>query len=299
MGGDSPAVAEWTGDGTPVVLVTGAASGIGAATARACADRGWTVYATDVDTSFPADVRERCRCRELDVTDSEACQRVVDDVLAAEGRIDGLVNNAGYAEVATVGDVDLDAQRRQFDVLVGGVVALCQAVLPAMRDAGRGRIVTVSSVLALSTYPGLGVYSAGKAAVERLTDALRMELADSGVDAVLVEPAWVDTDFAATALDGLDDTDRRGIDERTYDTLADGWMLTGGPAAASPAAVAEAVHTALATERPRARYPVGRFARFVRWAHVLPAALQDPIRRVLGRASVVAERVRRYLGRLR
>ena len=290
--------ARWTGDGTPVVLVTGAASGIGAATARACADRGWTVYATDIDTDFPATVRDRCHCVEMDVTDDDRCHAVVDDILADEGRIDALVNNAGYALLGAVEDVDREAQRQQFDVLVGGTTTLCQAVLPAMREAGRGRIVNISSVLAFSTYPGLGVYSAGKAAVERLTDALRMELHGSGIDAVLVEPAWVDTDFAETALANLDD-DRRGTHERTYDTLADGWMLTGGPAAASPDSVAETIATALTAERPPARYPVGKFARFVRWTHILPAPIQDPIRRVLGRASIRARRATDFLGRLR
>ena len=116
---------------------------------------------------------------------------------------------------------------------------------------------------------------------------------------MLVEPAWVDTDFAETALSNLDDADRRGTHERTYDTLADGWMLTGGPAAASPDAVAETIVAALTTDSPRARYPVGKFARFVRWTHILPATVQDPIRRVLGRASVVARQVTDVVGRFR
>jgi NAD(P)-dependent dehydrogenase (short-subunit alcohol dehydrogenase family) len=286
-------------EGRPVVLITGAASGIGAATARVCADRGWTVYATDIETSFPDALERRCRCRALDVTDAEQCRVVVDEIVASEGRIDALVNNAGYAVLGTVEDVDSDAWRHQFDVLVGGVATLCQAVLPSMREAGSGRIVNVSSVLGLSAYPGLGVYAAGKAAVERLTDALRMELHGSGIDAVLVEPAWVDTEFAETARQTLDSDDRHGTHAATYDTLSSGWMLTGGPAATSPETVAETVMTALTDPSPRARYPVGTFARFVRWTHVLPARVQDPVRRVLGRASVFTRRVAEALGRYR
>ena len=272
-----------------VVLITGAASGIGAAVAKVCADRGWRVYATDV-APFPDGVTARCHCRELDVTDAEQCQAVVDEILADAGRVDGLVNNAGYAALGAVEDVARDDRRRQFDVLIHGVATLCQAVLPSMRAAGSGRIVNVSSVLAHSSYPGMGAYCAGKAALEAMTDSLRMELHGTGVGVALVEPAWVDTDFAATARDRLPEsrTDAYGT---TYRTIEDGWMLDGGPFATDPETVAQRVVTALTTPTPKARYPVGAFAHFVRWAHVLPARVQDPIRRVLGRASVTARKV--------
>jgi NAD(P)-dependent dehydrogenase (short-subunit alcohol dehydrogenase family) len=282
-------------DGDRVVMLTGAASGIGAAVARACADRGWRVYATDIEP-FPADVAERCRTLELDVTDAEQCERVVETVVAEAGRVDALVNNAGYAELGPIEDVDPDAERRQFDVLVGGVTALCRAVIPHMREAGRGRIVNVSSVLAHSAYPGMGTYCAGKAALEATTDALRMELHGTGIEVSLVEPAWVDTDFAATGRERLPD-DRTDTYEGTYAALEDGWTLDGGPFAIDPETVAQRVVTALTKPSPKARYPVGTFAYFVRWAHVLPARFQDPIRRVLGRASVTARKMSRFLRR--
>jgi NAD(P)-dependent dehydrogenase (short-subunit alcohol dehydrogenase family) len=267
-----------------VVLITGAASGIGAAVARACADRGWQVYATDI-TAFPEDVATRCHCRELDVTDDKQCRAVVDDIIAETGRIDALVNNAGYAALGPVEDIDADEQRRQFDVLVHGVTTLCRTVLPSMRAAGSGRIVNVSSVLGHAAYPGMGAYCAGKAALEATTDALRMELHGTGISVSLVEPAWVATDFAATAREGLPD-DRTATYEGTYAALEDGWVLDGGPVATDPERVAAAVVSALAETDPKARYPVGVFAHFVRWAGFLPAVIQDPVRRVLGRASI-------------
>lgn len=287
LDGESPA-------GDPVVLITGAASGIGAATARACADRGWRVYATDVDLSFPADVAGQCRCRQLDVTDGEQRDALVDDILAEAGRIDALVNNAGYAELGPIEDLNPEAERRQFEVLVHGVSGLCRAVLPTMRAAERGRIVNVSSVLGLSSYPGLGAYCAGKAALEALTDSLRMEVHGTGVDAILVEPAWVDTGFAESAREQLDreQTPDYGA---TYAALVDGWMLDGGPFATDPETVAETIVGALTHPSPRARYPVGTFARFVRWTHVLPAAVQDPVRRVMGRASVAARKATEFV----
>ena len=272
-----------------VVLITGAASGIGAAVAQACADRGWRVYATDI-APFPEDVAKRCRTLELDVTDAEQCRTVVNDVLAEAGHIDALVNNAGYAALGPVEDISPAEQRRQFDVLVHGVTTLCRAVLPHMREAGSGRIVNVSSVLAHSAYPGMGAYCAGKAALEAMTDALRMELHRTGVEVALVEPAWVDTEFASTGRERLP-TDRSDTYEGTYSTLDDGWALDGGPFATDPETVAKRVVTALTAPSPNARYPVGAFTHFVRWAHILPARFQDPIRRVIGRASVTAGRM--------
>jgi NAD(P)-dependent dehydrogenase (short-subunit alcohol dehydrogenase family) len=142
----------------------------------------------------------------------------------------------------------------------------------------------------------MGTYCAGKAALGALTDALRMEVHDTGIAVALVEPAWVDTDFASTAREQLPD-ERTATYEGTYEMLDDGWVLDGGPLASDSETVAETVLTALTASAPKARYPVGRFARFVRWAHVLPARWQDPIRRVMGKASVTARRVCEVLGR--
>lgn len=282
----------------PVVLITGAGSGIGAATALAFAGRGWTVYATDVETPLPGEVTARCRTRELDVTDEEGCRAAVEDILAETGRIDLLVNNAGYAVPGAVEDVPVDDARRQFDVLVHGVQRLVRQVLPGMRARGSGRIVTVSSVLGQSSYPGLGTYCAGKAAVESLTDALRMELRDvPGVEVSLVEPAWVDTGFAAHATERLAERERTVAYARTYDALERGWVLDGGPLSASPESVADAVVEAATAPSPDPRYPVGAFATFVRWTHWLPASVQDPLRRAFGRASVTAHGLYDVFGR--
>ncbi|AUG46052.1 oxidoreductase [Haloarcula taiwanensis] len=273
-----------------VVLLTGAASGIGAATAQAFADDGWTVYATDIESAFPAAIRERCRCLELDVTDDEQIATVVDQISTETGRLDCLVNNAGYGVAGPVEDVASDDVREQFDVLVHGPHRLAQAVLPELREHG-GRIVTVSSVLGHTASPGLGAYSAGKAAIESLSDALRIEVAgEDDVHVSLVEPAWVETGFAEGALGSLTEADRTPTYDRTYDALEDGWVLTGGPLATTPEAVAATVLAAATDDPPKARYPVGAFATFVRWTHWLPARLQDPIHRGFGRVSAALGR---------
>ncbi|WP_123534877.1 SDR family oxidoreductase [Halosimplex salinum] len=279
------------GDGvSPVVLVTGAGGGIGSAIALAFARRGWRVYATDVVTPLPERVQERCETAELDVTDEEQCRAVVDRVVGEAGRLDCLVNNAGYAEAGPVEDVPVDAVRAEFEVLVHGPHALARAVLPHMRGRNRGRIVTVSSVLGLSFSPGLGAYAAGKAAVESLHDALRVELRGTGVDVALVEPAWVATDFGDAARRRLAGRERTPAYARTYAGLDDGWILDGNPLAAEPETVAGAVVRAATADDPKARYPVGRFARFVRWTHWLPAPVVDSIQAAYSRVTAAIGR---------
>ncbi len=281
-----------------VVLITGAGSGIGKATATMFADRGWVVYATDVEIPLPESVATSCRPLALDVTDAEQCRDVVDRIVAETGRLDCLVNNAGYAVPGAVEDVPVEETKREFDVLVYGVQRLVQLVMPVMRENGWGRIVTVSSVLGRAAYPGLGAYSAGKGAVESLTDALRMELRDvPGVDVSLVEAAWVDTEFAAEATETLADRDRTASYAPTYAALEDGWVLDGGPLATTPDAVAETIVHAATTSTPKARYSVGAPAQFVRWSQWLPASVLDPMRRLFGRASITARSLHAALTR--
>ena len=241
----------------PVVLITGAASGIGAAIAEAFADREWTVYATDIDSAFPPAVDAGCRCFECDVTDSEQTHAVVDRILDETGRVDVLVNNAGFAVPGPVEDVPVEYSRRQFDVMVHGTHGMTRAVLPAMRKEGAGRIVMLSSVLGVAPSTGLGTYGAAKAAVESLSDSLRMELRGTGVSVSLVEPAWVDSGFAEGAADRLPE-DRTSVYDEIYETITDGWVVDGGPLALAPERVADTVIEAATADSPAARYPVGR-----------------------------------------
>ncbi len=274
----------------PVVVITGAASGIGAATAEAFADEGWTVYATDIDPAFPPAVEAGCRCLDCDVTDSEEPQAVVDRVLDETGQIDVLVNNAGFAVPGPVEDVPIEASRQQFDVVVHGTHNMTQAVLPAMRDQGRGRIVMLSSVLGVAASTGLGTYGAAKAAVESLADSLRMELRGTGVSVSLVEPAWVDTDFSGSAADRLPD-DRTPAYSEIYETVESGWVVDGGPLAVPPERVAEVVIEASTADSPKTRYPVGRQSRFVLSGDRLPTSISDWSTRAFNRATITARRL--------
>ena len=274
----------------PVVLITGAASGIGAATARLCASRNWIVYATDTDTQFPPAVEADCRCHELDVTDAAQCKAVVDRILDETGRIDVLVNNAGFAVPGPIEDVSVADSRFQFDVVVHGSHRMTQTVLPAMRARGEGRILMLSSVLGVSPSPGLGSYGAAKAALESLTDSLRMELRGTGISVSLIEPAWVDTSFAERARDRLKNVqpagERAAAYSDTYAMVESGWALTGGPFALSPETVAETVVKAATDDDPKARYPVGTRSRLVMAGRLLPDRLREALTTTLLRGSV-------------
>jgi NAD(P)-dependent dehydrogenase (short-subunit alcohol dehydrogenase family) len=263
------------------VLVTGASSGIGRATARYFAEDGWTVYATSRDGS-DADVDD-CRTDDLDVTDGAAIDRVVDRIDTEAGGVDVLVNNAGYGQYGPVEDVPADAVHRQFDVNVYGPHRLARAVLPGMRDRGDGTLVNVSSVAGRVATPGRGVYSGSKFALEAMSDALRAEVEPFGADVVLVEPGPVETEFADRMDAQFEATERRPAYDWVYDALEDGTFLAQSPLATTPEAVARVIHDAASVDDPDPRYPVGRAARLLLAARFLPDRLRDTVYRVVRR----------------
>jgi NAD(P)-dependent dehydrogenase (short-subunit alcohol dehydrogenase family) len=280
-----------------VVLVTGAASGIGRAVARRFHAAGWRVYATDVDADGLAPLADRGMATlPLDVTDDDATRAAVDRIRDEAGRIDCLVNNAGVGTAGTVEDVPPDRARRTFEVNALGPHRVTRAVLPGMRERGEGRIVTVSSVLGRTVPPGLGVYAASKHAVEALTDALRREVGPLGVDVVAVQPAWVATAFADRARGAAPGPDAGADRTSDYDAVyaLDDQLdfLGGGPLAVSPARVARTVHRAATDADPRARYPVGLAARTLVATRWLPDAVVDGGFRLLARVASAVDRHR-------
>jgi NAD(P)-dependent dehydrogenase (short-subunit alcohol dehydrogenase family) len=258
-------------------LITGSSSGIGAATARYLAEDGWTVYATSRDTEDLTDLADLgCRTAELDVTSGEDIDRVVDRIVEEEGTVDALVNNAGFGQYGPVEDVPADHLHAQFDVNVYGPHRLTRAVLPPMRDAESGTIVNVSSVAGRVVTPGGGAYSASKFALEALSDALRTEVEDFGVDVVLVEPGPVESEFDDRVREELDNTEYRSEYEWVYDIVEDGSLVAGGaPIAVSPEDVAEVIHDAVSVADPKARYPVGRIGKYMLYSRFLPDGLRD------------------------
>lgn len=258
------------------VLVTGCSSGIGQCLASRLHERGYRVFATARD---PADLERLgtvgVESLPLDLRDSGSIRRAVDHVLARTGgRLHALVNNAGYGQPGAVEDLDRAALREQFEVNVFGTQELTNLVIPAMRRAGRGRVVHVSSILGRIAQPYKGAYCASKFALEALADAQRIELRGSGLFVCLVEPGPIQTRFSERALRAFrENVSGAGSLHAAYYGRMESKALEGGRLARfakSPDLVAERVLHALESDRPRERYLV-----------TLPARAFAVLRRVL------------------
>ncbi len=262
-----------------VVLVTGSSSGIGLATAREAARRGHRVYAS---ARRPEGLGELIGFPgatpiALDVAEPGAAAAAVRRILAAEGRLDALVSNAGYAQYGAVEDVSPDEWRRQFDVNFFGAIETIRAALPPMREARRGTIVVVSSVGGRVTIPFAAPYCSSKHALESLCDSLRVEVAPFGVRVAVVEPGPIDTRFDERALASV-----AGILHRPgpYSPLYGGAerAMKGDFQAGKlpPEAVARVIVDALEAARPKTRYRLTSMARvLIPLRPLLPDRLAD------------------------
>lgn len=247
---------------TKVALVTGASSGIGAATVRALAQANWTVYATARNLDrLAAFAAQGIGTLPLDVTNEASMRAAVEQIEATHGAIDLLVNNAGYGLNGPIEELAMDDIRQQFETNVFGLVRMSQLVLPAMRRKGAGRIINVGSVGGTFTTPGAGAYHASKWAVEALTDALRYEVQSFGVDVVLIQPTGVYTEFDKKIAQSMPDT---GADSpyaafKAHHIRVTSEMFTGRNVAGIVQAndVAAVIVRAASVSRPRTRYKVG------------------------------------------
>ena len=196
---------------TKTALVTGASSGIGEATARKLQSLGFTVYGaarrTDRLNSLAA---EGVRALAMDVTDDASMQAGIDRVIAETGRLDVLVNNAGYGSYGALEDVGIDEGRRQFEVNVFGAMRLAQLALPHMRTQGSGTIVNITSMGGKIYTPLGGWYHGTKFALEALSDCLRLEVKPFGIDVVIIEPGGIATEWGGIAADLVEETSGNG-----------------------------------------------------------------------------------------
>lgn len=262
-----------------VILITGASSGIGRAAARTLARKGHIVYGAARRLGrIEALVADGVRPVELDITDEGACRAAVGRVLAEQGRVDVLVNNAGYGSYGAVEDVALAEARRQFEVNVFGAAALVKAVAPGMRERRSGTIINVSSMGGRLVVSRMGAwYHATKYALEALSDALRVELADFGIRVVLIEPGAIRTQWGAIAADHLEESSKGGAYEaRAARTAAVMRRLYSSPVISAPHVVVRAMERAISASRPRTRYLIGFGAKpVVALQALLPARAFD------------------------
>lgn len=239
------------------ILITGASSGIGKAAARRFQAKGWNVIATmrspELETELPA--LDGALVTRLDVLDLASIATAVDAGLTRFGRIDALLNNAGYGAYGPLEATPLDKVRRQFDVNVLGVLATTQAVLPHMRHQRSGTIVNVSSIGGKITFPLGTLYHGTKFAVEGLSEALHYELLPLGIRVRIIEPGMVKTDFAGRSFDFNNDPAMA-----EYQPLVGAFMAALGPMAAQashPDRVAEVIFSAATDDSDRLRYEAG------------------------------------------
>lgn len=258
-----------------VAIVTGASSGIGAATARRLHARGYTVYAAARRLELMAPLAQAgVRPVHVDLTDDTSVSEFVSRVLAECGRVDVLVNNAGYGSLGALEDVPMAEARRQFDVNVFGLARLIQLVVPHMREQRSGRIINVSSIGGKVHVPLCIWYHATKFAVEGLSDALRLELAPFGIDVVVIEPGAINTEWHAVAAENLQAMSGHG--GYAGDAAALGRILSAAGFASRPEVIANTIVRAAQARRPRTRYAVGLGAKpviFARW--LLPDRVFD------------------------
>ncbi|WP_211827613.1 SDR family oxidoreductase [Kistimonas asteriae] len=187
------------------VLITGCSTGIGRALSISLCRHGFNVWATARNPESIADLKQSgIKTAVLDVTDSQQVDALVDNILATDGRIDMLINNAGYGAMGAIAETPIAEIERQFTTNTFAPVYLIQRVIPSMRKQGSGTLINIGSVSGILTSPFSGIYCASKAALHTLSEALRIELAPFGIDVITVQPGAIQSSFGKTATRELE-----------------------------------------------------------------------------------------------
>ncbi|MBG9791622.1 short-chain dehydrogenase [Paenibacillus dendritiformis] len=260
----------------PVALVTGASSGFGMLASVKLAEQGYRVIATMRGTSRPEalaalaaarGVESRLEVRRVDVTDAVSIEAAVAHALGTYGRIDLLVNNAGYAQGGYVEEVTMEQWRAQFETNVFGAIAAAKAVLPHMREQGRGTIINIGSISGRIAFPGYAPYAAAKFAIEGFSESLRLEMKPYGVHVTLIEPGSYPTNIWEKGFSSMAADDASPYRSRLETILR--FSRQSASSKADPWEVAHLIGRIAADKRPRFRYPIGSGARLLLAAKTL------------------------------
>ncbi len=239
-----------------IILITGCSTGIGRDLAQRLARANYTVVATARNPEMLRDLPVALQLP-LDVTDPNSIASAMQEVIERFGRIDVLVNNAGYAVRGAVEDIPVEQMQQMFDVNVYGVMRMIRAVVPYMRLQKAGRVITIGSLAGKLVLPVNGTYSATKFALEALSDALRLELAPFGIQVVLIEPGNIRSNFMATAQANSQeiltnpDSPYHALYQHYQRTMTN--MRKHNP---KPEVVSQVVQKAIESSKPKARYLV-------------------------------------------
>lgn len=239
-----------------VVMITGASSGIGKVTAEYLHGLGYIVYGTSRKGNTDLADNHKIKMLPLDVCSGESVQRAVEFVLEKEGRIDILINNAGFGIAGAVEDTTTEEVISQFNTNFFGVHRMCKAVMPIMRKQGNGLIINVSSVAAFFTIPYQAMYSATKASIEVMSEAMRMEAKSFGIRVAVVEPGDTKTGFTESRLTSQEASSETSV---YYDKFKKGLdvMIQDELNGVNPIIVAKAIANLTMKKNPPVRVVVG------------------------------------------
>ncbi len=241
-----------------VILITGASSGIGEASVKRLLDKGCKVYATARNAdSLTALQQVGAVPVSMDVCDEESMTAGVQSIIDKEGRIDVLVNNAGYGFFGPIETVPIDDARRQVEVNVFGLARLIQLVLPYMRQQGCGRIINVASMAGHFCEPRGGWYHATKYAVVALSDCLRMETRSFGIKVSLIEPGAIRSKWSDKAMQNMESVTQGTVYEHGASRQAKLFRLCYAKYASTPDVIARCITHAATSRHPRIRYRKG------------------------------------------
>jgi len=244
-----------------VVFVTGASAGIGLETARFLAQAGYIVYGAARRVERLQQLAGTgVKAIRLDVTDDASMTDAVNRIISEAGRIDVLINNAGFGSYGAIEDVSLEDARYQLEVNVFGAARLIQLVLPQMRLQQSGRIVNISSIGGKIATPFGGWYHASKFALEGLSDSLRNEVKQFGIDVVVIEPGGVTSEWGGIAFESLQRVSGHTAYKNMARDFAGAFSGTEGKNA-PPAVIARLIKKAIEVRKPKARYSAGYLAK--------------------------------------
>ncbi len=244
-----------------VILITGASSGMGKSTAHILHQQGYKVYGAARRTDKMKDLEEKgIGILHLDLTNDDSIVQTVDAILKKEGRIDVLINNAGYGSYGSVEEVPIEEAKRQFEVNMFGLARITQLVLPVMRMQKSGRIVNISSMGGKIYTPFGAWYHATKFALEGWSDCLRIELKQFGIDVVVVEPGGIQTEWGEIAMEHLKKVSGNG----PYANLANKVIESSGKSSEKLTPVdvlGREIAKAAIRKKPKTRYLKGYLAK--------------------------------------
>lgn len=261
-----------------VILITGATSGIGYETAKLLANQGNIVYAAGRHIENLQQLNS-VNPLYIDITDDISIRNAVNSILKEQGRIDVLINNAGYGSYGSIEDVPLQEARNQFDVNVFGLVSLTQLVLPVMRKQKSGHIINLSSVYGRLSSSFGGWYHATKHAVEALSDTLRLETKQYGIEVSIIEPGPIKTDWGIIAANKLAETAKgSAYEKQALKTSNRMKKAYSSNILSKPSVVSKSIAKVVNKKQPRTRYIVGRGAKLLIFLNaILPTRTFDKL----------------------